>query len=133
MASCQSSCKANCAEVETIRDSFCDGLCVNHCMNYKNYLTSAQVKCLLTCNYLQYAESVCNPLCKIGFNQSPSKSKVLKAGEEETGYNSTEVVKKQDMSNVCTGYGKELCYKLCRLHHFESIETCLCACCKCKF
>lgn len=75
---------------------------------------------------------MCEPLCKIGVLQEPMPRSFNQRAEEPIG-NKTEVVEKKDVSNVCSGYGRELCYKICRLHHYEPIEMCLCACCKCKF
>lgn len=144
MAKCQQSCLSNCKSVNMIEESKCGAMCVNHCMTYERIaLTNEQVKCVLACKYLSYDEkSVCEPLCKIsGVMFEPIDERLLPVevraggGEEEDGHgggNKTEIVKK-NVSNVCTGYGRELCYKICRLHHSEPIELCLCACCKCKF
>jgi hypothetical protein len=39
----------------------------------------------------------------------------------------------EDVGEGCVGFGREYCYKICRLIHEESIKVCLCACCRCKF
>lgn len=126
VGSCQAACASNCNTMDAIKSSYCSGLCVDHCMNYENYLTVDQTKCLLMCNYLNNDNSVCNKLCRIELNP------IADASAEEI----TEEVEKEDKldkAEGCLGFGRELCYKMCRLHHYESIEICLCACCKCKF
>lgn len=139
---CQQSCNSNCVLVNNLlKESLCPALCVDHCMTYDRVvLSNEQVKCLLMCKYLKYDQkSVCEPLCKVNYIlYQPVKIDEdddmmdVRAVEEPTG-NVTVLEKKKDVSNECTGYGRELCYKICRLHHSEPIEMCLCACCKCKF
>ena len=132
IANCQLSCNAICESIELIRMSACRGICIDHCGSYSSIdMSTGQSKCLLTCKYLNYDDETCKPLCKVSGMRIETQRALAPAG------NDTEVEEhhedKIDVSNVCTGYGRELCYKICRLHHSENIETCLCACCKCKF
>lgn len=135
VSQCQSTCIAECESIELIRQSACRGLCIDHCINYSSELISPeQTRCLLGCKYMQHDETtVCRPLCKIDsvYNLDEQIARIQRADPEpgEGGDKGEKI----DVSNVCTGYGRELCYKICRLHNLELIETCLCACCKCKF
>lgn len=128
-ARCQINCNTNCQSIDTIQPAFCPGLCVDHCMTFDGpLLMETQVKCLLTCKYLNNEEDVCRSLCKVSsqYPEIPMRAPAPSSNE-------TVNYPKKDVSNTCSGYGRELCYKICRLHHDEPIETCLCACCKCKF
>lgn len=63
---------------------------------------------------MQIAKKICSPLCQV------EKTDRLIEESKEAKPNNPE---------GCLGFGKEICYKICRLHHTESIQNCLFACC----
>lgn len=83
-------------------------------------LIDDQVKCLLLCNYQNLNSFTCDNMCKSNTDLKQTKAEIESEDKEYVG-------------EGCSGSGKEICYKLCRLHSHESIEKCLCACCNCKF
>ena len=118
---CQVQCIENCRVTPGLMEYQCTGLCLNHCLNYENVIDNQKVKCLLLCANLNLEKSVCNAVCKPYLASSDHKI------EDQNVAPST------DYNQGCVGYGREVCYKACRLYEKQSINICLCACCKCRF
>ena len=98
-------------------------------MNYNTIVSSDKLKCLLLCNHIGLSKAVCDQVC--------DSQASIESEHNQKEINKAEVavdnIEKQNFKEGCIGNGREICYKSCRLHKKESIKTCLCACCDCKF
>jgi hypothetical protein len=132
---CQENCINICNSNTEIEQTACTNLCESHCKNYNSILNKYQVNCLLVCDSKSMNRNSCESICKhLSHNQQHVNTEInlstyfYKANDNES--------EKKDNLNIgqgCTGFGREICYKLCRLGHKESIKICQCACCKCEF
>lgn len=118
--SCESNCFKVCQREIKGDETSCVDLCRDHCEFYQTVLSDDdEISCSLKC----YDRS------RRGHNRvedchAACQSKQIRA----TGQS-----QKVNIGVGCKGYGREFCYKKCRLHSHESISNCLCACCKCTF
>jgi hypothetical protein len=114
-----------------ILENKCDGLCNQLCGSYLNIenLDKEKTKCLLLCGNLNLASDLCDTLCKTSISNKKQDKIEINSGDE----NGNGIDRPVNYKNGCIGYGREVCYKACRLFEKESINVCLCACCKCKF
>jgi hypothetical protein len=131
---CNSKCLNTClGHLSHIPNYSCRYLCSSHCRVYGDApLTSEQTTCLVACQYTALDKSLCPARCKteqaIQAYGSDSIERVSPQSVEEKAARAVE-----DVGEGCVGFGREYCYKICRLDHKESIKVCLCACCMCKF
>ena len=125
---CYSECMNICKTTPGIFLNKCHKLCINHCQTYDSYLDVDKTKCFLLCNQLNLEIEVCNKIC-----EPDNKIKNDRDKAEIIYANTTKESQPINYKDGCIGFGREVCYKACRLHEKESIDICLCACCKCKF
>jgi hypothetical protein len=121
-------CYPICYETQTINKNECGFLCSSQCKDHSEQasnLSDLQVKCLLLCARLSYEKQACDSICNIKSNQDTQSIETIATDD----FTEEEAVVKRNFNQGCTGYGSEVCYKLCRLHELESVETCYCACC----
>ncbi|CAF0891084.1 unnamed protein product [Brachionus calyciflorus] len=112
---CENQCLNVCENIPGI-GSECSDVCSNQCNSYRIQSSNDKVKCLILCNVASLDQQTCSQICRPDFDVNRASS-------------GTSQNKKKANSEGCYGNGSEICYKLCRLAHGGSIQTCLCECC----
>ena len=154
---CHSRCVQICRANVNIIDEDCASLCTGHCAYYataaaddhedgSRLLPKSQTDCLLLCAYTQANKYACHSICKpfkdedddsqLGSSSMTAETATESETPTETTTETEPIDKPENFKVIgqgCVGYGREYCYKACRLEHKKSIPICLCACCWCKF
>jgi hypothetical protein len=130
LSTCESNCVGVCDRLNHVPSSSCDNLCSHNCNRYRRELSDKKIECLISCEHAGSDANSCHSRCRI-------KYPMLVAYSQQNAASTLESQEKQgtveDVGEGCVGFGREYCYKICRLDHKESIKVCMCACCMCKF
>ncbi|RNA20925.1 hypothetical protein BpHYR1_025518 [Brachionus plicatilis] len=117
---CQSDCGLVCEQISGFFG--CGDACSAYCNANEFKFSEEDFKCSLLCDNLKFEKLMCNNLCRQEGYLLRKNKLSLNISHDKSNY-----------GEGCQGNGREICYKLCRLEHEASIETCLDICCSNNF